>query len=233
MAPNGIKWLLLDLDNTLLDFDQGAIRSLREALSHFGIEPTEALMTSYEDINRHCWAMFERGSLTVSELKARRFESFVETNGLDVGAAAINDVYIRHLAQQVRPVAGALAFLRWASQFFSLSLVTNGFAEVQRPRLDLSGIGSFFHQVSISEEIGWHKPSVQFFDIVFQGLNRPSSHEVMIIGDSLTSDIKGGLDYGLYTCWFNPSGLRPVEGVLPHYTVSSFAELRALWPAIS
>jgi 2-haloacid dehalogenase len=146
-----------------------------------------------------------------------------------VNPDTINRYYLNLLAQQIVEITGARQLLNHSCQRFKLALVTNGFAEVQHPRIDRSGLKMYFEHIVISEEIGANKPATAFFDYTFSLLGQPHPQEVMIIGDSLSSDIRGGSDYGIKTCWYNPKNLKN-EGVpRPDYMVNSLHHIPNLW----
>jgi 2-haloacid dehalogenase len=224
-----LKWLLFDLDNTLLDFDAGARKSLEETLVEFGYGGKPDLIESYHQINQQCWQKFERGDIDIPTLKRLRFEFFVRENKFDLNPADLNRAYLDRLSQQTVEISGARQLLENTRNTFRLALVTNGFAEVQRPRIRRSGLHRYFEHIVISEEIGSNKPATAFFDHTFTLMGRPDPEEVMIIGDSLSSDIKGGLDYGIRTCWFNRDARPNDSSVIPHHTVHSLEHIPGLW----
>ncbi len=196
-----LDWLLIDLDNTLLDFTAGANRSLKIALKAFAIEPSVSNIQIYHTINHQCWEAFEKGELDVDTLRRRRFELFVEQLSVSVDADKLNTFYLSRLSEQTDEITGARQFLHWASSKYKLVLATNGFASVQRPRIARSQLQSFFEHIVISEEIGVQKPHAGFFDHAFEKMKYPAKERVMIIGDSQSSDINGGRNYGIRTCW--------------------------------
>lgn len=224
-----LKWLLFDLDNTLLDFDEGAAWSLRETLAEFALEDQDRLIDSYHEVNVRCWKRFEDGEIDIPTLKRLRFENFVKENGLNLDPAMINRKYLDRLARQIKEITGARSLLEQSLSRFNLVLVTNGFAEVQHPRIEKAGLKNYFKHVVISEEIGSNKPAGSFFDYTFELMNQPGKEEVMIIGDSLSSDIKGGLDYGIKTCWFNPKKRMNDTTVIPDHVVHSLEHIPMLW----
>ncbi|MCB0670112.1 MAG: YjjG family noncanonical pyrimidine nucleotidase [Saprospiraceae bacterium] len=224
-----LKWLLYDLDNTLLDFDSGAEKSLNETFEEFELKNKQALIASYHQVNHRCWQRFEQGEIDIPTLKRLRFELFVTENSLDMNPAMLNRSYLTRLSQQVKEIDGARTLLDQSHRRFDLVLVTNGFAEVQHPRIERSGLRSYFKHVIISEEIGSNKPSVSFFEHAFRLMEQPERDQVMIIGDSLSSDIKGGSDFGIKTCWFNPKKMENTSPVIPDHTVESLELIPGLW----
>jgi 2-haloacid dehalogenase len=150
---------------------------------------------------------------------------FVEQNKLDIEPQVINRFYLTLLSQQTEEIVGARMLLDHAVGRFELVLVTNGFPEVQHPRILKSAFGDYFKHIIISEEIGHSKPAREFFDYAFEKMGSPKKEQVMIIGDSLSSDIKGGAQYGIRTCWFNLQGITNQSGIQPDYTVTSLVEI--------
>lgn len=227
----GIKWLLFDLDNTLLDFDEGAQVAIKQTLAHYNLyDQADELIRSYHEINDFCWDQFERGLIAVQTLKEQRFAMFVDQNQLDIEPQVINRFYLTQLSQQTKEIVGARVLLDHTVARFNLVLVTNGFAEVQHPRILKSAFRNYFKHIIISEEIGHSKPAREFFDHAFNKMGSPMKEHVMIIGDSLSSDIKGGAQYGIRTCWFNLQGITNQSGIQPDYTVRSLAELSSILP---
>ena len=224
-----LDWLLIDLDNTLLDFNAGANRSLIEAMMAFEIEPSSQHIHTYHEINHQCWEAFEKGEFDISTLRRKRFELFVEVLDVDVNADRINAFYLDRLSQQTDEIAGARTFLDWAHSRYRLVLATNGFASVQWPRIRKAQLLPYFEHILISEEIGVQKPAGGFFDHAFHRMEFPEKDRVMIIGDSLSSDIEGGRSYGIRTCWLrHESACGSDSEDNMHFEVSSLSEIPAL-----
>jgi len=220
--------LLFDLDNTLLDFDAGASYSLKKTLTEFGLPLDAGLINSYYTINKDCWSRFEQGLIDTPTLRRERFSLFVSANGLLVDAAEMNRYYLDTLSNQALEIHGARPLLESSFERYQLVLATNGFAEIQYPRIKLSRFESFFTHKVISEEIGHSKPSPHFFAHAMDLMGSPSPDTVMIIGDSLSSDIKGGLGAGIMTCWFNPKKIKNETGIEPHFTATSLDQILQL-----
>ena len=202
--------LLFDLDNTILDFNSGERAALSAALSCFGIEPDEEILSVYHRINVKYWEMLERGELTRSEVLEKRFDELFEVRGINscTGKEA-QLVYGKHLGEQHDFMPGAEKLLEEIYRKNDLYIVSNGCTEIQASRIADSGLEKYFKDFFISEKIGYDKPDVRFFDYCFANIPDFSADRAVIIGDSLTSDIKGGKNAGIATCWFNP-GKKPV-----------------------
>ncbi len=199
-------WLLFDADETLFDFSMAEANALQSAMEQAGLPFQKEFVRQYARFNQQVWKEFERGELTSQELRIKRFHLFFEELGLHGDLAAISENYLRNLALGTDLLQGADAVVHTLKTRCHLALVTNGLKEVQRPRLARSTLSDCFEHVFISEEIGAAKPARAFFDAVFSALGQPDREQVLIIGDSLSSDIKGGIDYGIDTCWYNPRG---------------------------
>lgn len=199
-------WLLFDADDTLFDFPQAEADALRLTFDALGLPYHADYAQIYKRCNQRVWEQFERGALTAVELRTRRFALLFDEIHLTADPQVVSPVYLRHLALGSRLLDGAEALIRTLGGSYRLALVTNGLAEVQRPRLARSPLRGSFAHVFISEEIGAAKPHRDFFDHVFRVLGNPPKSEVLLIGDSLTSDMAGGIQYGIDTCWYNPTG---------------------------
>ena len=198
--------ILLDADGTLLDFLAGEDTAVRQTMTLYGIEPSDELVAAYSEINDGFWKMLERREITREELLYKRFEVFCQKFGFSVDVEKMAVDYRVLLRQQGQLIDGALDFLKKLHGKANLYIVTNGVATTQSNRLALSGIDKYFDEVFISEDLGCEKPGVAYFEKVAELLGGIDKSKTVIVGDSLTSDIKGGIAYGIDTCWYNPSG---------------------------
>lgn len=198
------RWLLFDADGTLFDYDRAESAALqRTSLEMLGaFRPAYAGI--YRQINERLWLAFEKGEIARDVLHLRRFELFAQAIGARIDTGRFGQRYLHNLGLQADLIQGAKETIRALHRRFELLLISNGFARVQRSRLALSGMGDCFAEVIISDEVGASKPDRRIFDTAFERLGWPPKPEVLIIGDSLTSDIRGGTDYGIDTCWYNP-----------------------------
>ena len=218
-------WLLFDADDTLFDFGRAEANALKWTLEGSGLPFQPEYIPQYARFNQQVWGEFERGLLTSTELREKRFRLFFEAAGLSADTAAVSQLYLRNLALGTDLHPGAHELVHGLQGRAHLALVTNGLKDVQRPRLERSSLRDCFEQVFISEEIGAAKPAGAFFEAVFNAIGHPPRASVLIIGDSLSSDIKGGLDYGIDTCWFNPLGKTTDLAVT--YQIKELGELEA------
>lgn len=229
MIPNhSYTWLLFDADGTLFDYERAESTALQGAFADFALSLDASAEDAYRAINRQVWVDFENGRITAEALRVVRFERLFSELRLQLDAGAFSACYLRHLSQATFLIPGAERMVRALKERYHLAVITNGLKDVQRPRLACSAISDCFEELAISEELGVAKPDARFFDLVFARIGNPSRDAVLVIGDSLTSDIQGGAGYGLDTCWFNPGG-KPASGQFSiTYQIERLDELEGL-----
>ena len=221
-------WLLLDADGTLFDYDRAEAAALTLTLEGLGVSPTPDHLTRYRGFNSALWAALERGEVTREKLRSERFRLLFDAFGIDADPVVFNAQYLEHLGQRGDLLDGAEAVLGRLFGRTRMALLTNGFAEVQRTRLDHSGLGRFFEVVIISDEVGFAKPDPRIYDASFEAMGNPSKASVLMVGDSLTSDMQGGMNYNIDTCWFNPNGKPNTLDRDPTFEIRSLDELAKL-----
>ena len=212
-----VKTILIDLDETLLDFSRAEACALERALRESGAPYSEEIRQRYHAINGEQWELLEDGVLTREQALVRRFERLFAELGLEGLDAGINDRYESYLEDGRWLLPGALELLKILAPEYRLYAASNGGGTVQNRRLEGAGIREYFQGVFISEEVGFDKPSAEFFNACFAR-----------IGDSLTSDIRGGRNAGLRTCWFNPRRLEPRPDIQPDFQVFALEDIPAL-----
>ncbi len=220
------KYLLFDADNTLFDFAACERAALFATFKNAGIILDDEKIACYSRINDSFWKALERGEVTKEALRYKRFESFCAEYGFKLDAREIASEYLRLLGLQIEMMDGAVETLEYYSPKYELYLITNGIKSVQTSRLAKSGLYKYFLNVFISEELGAEKPSKAYFDAVAAAIHDFNKDEALIIGDSLTSDIRGGINYGIDTCWMNINGAEVPEDMDITYTVKSLFELK-------
>lgn len=220
------QWLLFDADNTLFDYDKAEATALANSFHQFGLDFDQTTGAQYRTINAQIWHDYELGHITQQALRAERFRRLFTAVNLPVDAEAFSRQYLINLAQAGHLLDGAETLLRQLAQTHHIAIITNGIADVQRPRLAVSPIHDLVEALVISEEVGVAKPDPAIFDVAFARMGQPAKAEVLMIGDSLSSDMQGGITYGIDTCWYNPAG-KP--GSLPvTYEIRALAELENL-----
>jgi 2-haloacid dehalogenase len=194
--------LLLDADDTLLDFHKAEAMAIETVCENFGIKYNEEVRQTYSEINAKLWRRLEKGEITRDVIKIRRFEEFAEITKNTASPFDMAQCYINALSKGGYLINGAKELCQELSKKYSLYIVTNGIATVQKSRLKLCGLLPYFNGVFISEEAGSQKPDKKFFDFVFNTIPEKDRSKVCIIGDSMSSDILGGLNAGIDTCYF-------------------------------
>lgn len=205
-------WLWFDADGTLFDFNRAEGIALRNAFQSVSAPFQDEYLATYRRINQQLWEALERREITQSALQVRRFELLLEALQLTCTAEQIGTAYIEHLAACAELIDGAQEVLHTLRGKSQIGIVTNGLQAVQRGRLANSTIRDYIADLVISEEVGASKPKAAFFDAAFARFGHPAKSDVLIIGDSLSADMRGGVDYGIDTCWYNPNGAaRPAD----------------------
>ena len=225
--------LLFDADGTLFDYDRAETWALTETFAQYGQTFQPGASQLYRRVNDPLWDAFERGEVTQERLKVLRFELFFEALGFDIDAAAFSDSYSHQLGKATFLIDGAEEIVAALSNDYRLFIITNGLADVQQPRFSASTIGRYFLDWIISEEVGFAKPDSRIFDIAFERMGRPPKDSVLIIGDSLSSDMAGGIAYGIDTCWYNPSGREADPSHPVSHEIRDLAQLRTILPSQS
>jgi 2-haloacid dehalogenase len=200
------SWLLFDADDTLFDFPKAEANALKWTLEQAGLPFRPEFFSLYSRFNKQVWKEFEHGEVTSLELRVKRFRLFFDETHLNADPQTVSPLYLRNLALGTDLLEGAEDVVRALKGRCHLALVTNGLKDVQRPRLEGSALHDCFEKVFISEEVGAAKPSREYFEAVFREIGQPPKASVLLIGDSLTSDMRGGVEYGIDTCWYNPNG---------------------------
>jgi len=220
--------VLFDIDGTLLDFDKAERVGMKETLTRFGLRNDDEIIDSYNEINIHHWKMFERRELSLDDLLIKRHEALFERYGFKQDAAKFNDYYESRLKNCGYLVEHALDVLDYVkSKPCKMAIVTNGIYETQTNRIMLSNLNEYFKHVYISEKIGYCKPQKEIFEHIFKDIGGDIKKEnALIVGDSLTSDIKGGNNFGIDTCWVNLKKLENDLNVKVDYEVQSLLQLK-------
>ena len=214
--------LLFDLDDTLMDFHKAEEYAIEQLLEKYSIEVTEENKKLYSMTNQSKWKALEKGEITRKELFATRFPDFFKALGIVADGAQANADYMQFLSQGRFVIVGAEDICRELSKTYSMFIVTNGAKIVQQGRLTDLPLMQYFDGVFISEDIGFDKPKKEYFDHVFANIPEKDKSKCLVIGDSLSSDIKGAVDYGIDCCWINRGEERESDAT---YTVKSLNEL--------
>jgi 2-haloacid dehalogenase len=220
--------ILFDADGTLFDFDKSQAYALQKTFEQFDQPYHTDYARLYRQINEQLWDEFERGQIAQDDVVVRRFEQLFAAIHMPFDPRLFNQRYLKHLAEGSRLIDGAEEVVKALSSKVRMLLLTNGVAEVQRPRFERSTIRPYFMGIVISEEAGAAKPDGRIFEAAFQWLGNPKKGEVLMVGDSLNADMRGGSQFGIDTCWYNPHGLPRPQEIKVCYEIRDLSELLKL-----
>ncbi|RNF40419.1 YjjG family noncanonical pyrimidine nucleotidase [Planococcus salinus] len=217
--------ILFDVDDTLMDFRISERNALHNTFMEFNLpNGFSDYHDSYRAISKILWNELEQGKLALGNLGVERFNRLFKQHGIAVDASLFSQSYLGYLGKETHLMPGAVDLCSSLEQC-RLAIITNGFGHVQKARIENSPLKDLFEQVVISEETGFQKPDSGIFDYTFSKMGIKDKNRVLIVGDSLTSDIKGGSDYSIDTCWFNPHQKSNGTEVIPTYEIRELAEL--------
>ena len=222
-----IEFLFLDLDDTILDFKKAEYIAIGKTIADFGVEPTDAIRHRYHEINKWHWEQLELGTMTRAEILVNRFRALFGELRVAVDAQQVARTYEKNLSQGHWFLPGAEETVADLSKKYRLFLASNGTASVQKGRMTSANLYRFFETVFVSQEIGHNKPSKAYFDACFASIPGFEPAKAMIVGDSLSSDIKGGINAGIKTVWVNPEH-QDCGDIRPHHEIETLSQLEAL-----
>jgi 2-haloacid dehalogenase len=222
-----IKVLLWDIDGTILNFKIAERNSLRACFDEFGLgECSDETVAQYSAINQSYWERLELGELTKAQVLLNRFADFLEVNGItSVEAQDFCNLYEKKVGETIEFIDDCYELLKMLQGDYKQYAVTNGALAVQQKKLKDSGLCEIFDGVFISDEVGYEKPNKLFFDFVLENIEPVDRDEILVIGDSLTSDIKGGNNAGIKTCWYNPFELTNDKDVRTDYEIQNLNQI--------
>lgn len=218
------SWVLFDADETLFRFD--SFRGLQLMFSRFEVAFTEQDYRDYQAVNKPLWVRYQDNAITAAQLKDQRFQAW--SAKLKVSTSELNASFLVAMAEISSPLEGAENLLRSLKGVSRLGVITNGFSDHQQARLERTGFREHFDLLVVSEVVGFAKPHPRIFEHALGMMGRPAPETVLMVGDNPHSDIRGGLDAGLDTCWLNVEGLPAPQGITPKYQVGSLLELERL-----
>ena len=223
------KFLLFDLDHTLLDFDTAEDVALTQLLKEEGVEDIQAYKDYYVPMNKSLWKDLEEKKITKQELVNTRFSKMFSHFGIEKDGVYLAERYQFYLAQQGQVFSGAMELLdSLIDRGYELYAATNGITTIQTGRMAQSGLAPYFNQVFISEQLQTQKPDALFYEKIGQQIAGFSKEKALMIGDSLTADIQGGNNAGIDTIWYNPHHLENHTQAQPTYEVDSYQALLEL-----
>ncbi|MDD9148704.1 MULTISPECIES: YjjG family noncanonical pyrimidine nucleotidase [unclassified Sporolactobacillus] len=219
------RTLFFDVDDTLLDFRAAENQALKKFFREQKIPFTSQVQADYQKLNRNLWKAYEEGKIDRDEVVNTRFSRLLSTYGQKVDGTLMEKNYRRCLEEGHQRIPGALELISHLRNRYDLYIVTNGVSKTQNKRLRDSGLLPLFKKIFSSEAAGFQKPMRQYFDYVFARIPGFSADQGLMIGDSISSDIKGGQLAGLDTCWFNPEMKSNLTAFVPTYQIQQLDEL--------
>lgn len=225
MILSKYRTLLFDVDDTLLNFAAAESLALGLLFEEQKIPLTTEIETRYREINQGLWRSFEEGRIERDEVVNTRYSLLFKEYGQEVDGSLLEKSYRSYLEEGHQIIDGALELITRLQPIFDLYIVTNGVSRTQDRRLRDSGLYPFFKNIFVSEDTGFQKPMKEYFDYVFARIPNFSVETGLIIGDSLSSDIRGGQQAGLDTCWFNPEMKPNNTEIVPTYEIHKLDDL--------
>jgi 2-haloacid dehalogenase len=219
------KTLLFDVDDTLLDFDAAESLALRLLFEEHHFSLTSEIEKKYKNLNKRLWESFEEGKIDRDEVMNTRFSKLFKEHGKEVDGVLLEKGFRNYLEQGNQLINGALELTSNLQKQYDLYIVTNGDSKTQDRRLRDSGLYPLFKDIFVSEATGFQKPMKEYFDYVFARIPHFVTNQALIIGDSLSSDIKGGYLAGIDTCWFNPKMKENNTDIIPTYEIQKLEDL--------
>jgi len=220
---------LFDADNTLYDFDMAEVNALKIVFECCGFSYTEEIRQIYRKINKEMWESFEKGEISKEDLQTLRFERFFAEAGVSCDYkdfSDFNNKYLYELGKGAFLIDGAFEICKDIVEAGKkIYIVTNGILATQTSRIKYSTIKDYITDFFVSEFVGFQKPHISYFEYVFSKITEFDKEKVLIIGDSLTADIQGGINAGIDTCWFNPLGEANNTGIMPSFEIARLSEL--------
>ncbi|MGI8386000.1 YjjG family noncanonical pyrimidine nucleotidase [Robertmurraya sp. P23] len=226
------KYVFFDIDDTLLDFQATEKEALRALFAEQNMDLTAEDERRYKEINQGLWNAYENGQIDRDEVLNTRFSAFFMQYDLEVDGSLLERKYRSYLEQGHQLIDGAMDLVMHLQSRYELYIVTNGVSKTQDRRIRDSGLYSYFKNVFVSEDTGFQKPMKEFFDYVFDRIPDYIPGQGLIIGDSLSADIKGGQISGLDTCWFNPLRKENQSGISPTYEIQQLKEIHEILPSL-
>ncbi|MDY4192314.1 MAG: YjjG family noncanonical pyrimidine nucleotidase [Oscillospiraceae bacterium] len=220
--------LLLDADGTLLDFHAAEKAAMGRCFISLGLPFDDTIHRRYSAINQSLWQQFERGEISKAEIGENRFQRVLDEFSIPFDGKRVEQAYREALGEEAQLVPGALELCRTLAERCRLYIVTNGVSKTQYRRIALSGLKGYFEEVFVSEDAGAQKPQREYFDYVFARIPGFCRERALLVGDSLTSDIQGGVNAGLDTCWYRPAGTKNLSGLRPTWEIDTLSGLAPL-----
>ena len=227
------RYLLLDLDGTLVNFGAGEAVALKNTFEKIGISYTNENIEAYQKINTESWKNLNSGLITIQELKERRFPDFFESIHHKGDPVAANDFFIAEMGKQFVAFDETYSLLsELRKRGYILSVITNGLSSIQHSRIESAGADKYFDHIFVAEDLGLFKPNKDFFDKVLELIGVENRKDAIIIGDSLSADIQGGINSGIDTIWTNYRGIPSNPSIQPTFEIHQMKEILELLPPL-
>lgn len=223
-----IKTVLIDIDDTILSFTQSAKAAILCAAKDMQIAFTEDMVKHYFQLNEMLWEDYENGEIERDDIFEQRFPRVFAEFNINADGLEFEKRFQEHFKYEYVFVDGAKEILEYLAPKYNLYIVSNSTYDMQYCRLTSSGISDYFKNIFVSDKIGHQKPTKEFFECCFKQIPDFNPEETIIIGDSLTSDIKGGNMAGIKTCWLNNKGILELKTIKPDYTILSLEEIKQI-----
>jgi putative hydrolase of the HAD superfamily len=219
--------ILFDADETLFDFRKSEREALKETMLEFNIKYDEEYhLKIYKEINNAIWKEFDEGAITQQKLKFERFKRLSNRLEDKFNEIEFSKSFVKNLAEASFLFEDSVTLIKTLQESCRLAIITNGFKDVQNYRIKKSVIGKYFEDIVISEEVKVAKPDSKIFEQALNNLNHTDKSKVLMVGDSLTSDIQGGINFGIDTCWFNPRKTVNTTKIKPTFEISNLMEVK-------
>ncbi len=222
------KTILLDLDNTIIDFNECARHSIMDIFQDLGFHYDENVFDTFITENVKIWKRLELGEIDKLYLRANRWNIILGKLGIDYDGTIIEERFENGVAKGAYPVEYAYELLQYLYNKYDIYVVSNGFRFVQESRVKIGKFDKYFKELFLSEDIGIQKPDTRFFDYCYEKLGSPPKEELILIGDSLSADIKGGNNFGMDTIWFNKNNDPAPSDIIPTYTVEKLSQIKEI-----
>lgn len=221
--------ILFDADETLFDFRKSEKYAFENSMHEFNLSYNEDYhLKIYSDINTKIWKEFEEGSISQEMLKVERFKRLSNKLGIYFNEVDFAKAYMNHLSDASFLYNESVQLIEDISKKHKLAIITNGLKEVQNKRVGKSIISNYFEMIAISEELQVAKPDPRIFEITLNSINHTDKSKVLMVGDSLNSDIQGGINFGIDTCWYNPTKSANKSKITPTYEIDCLMDLKSI-----
>ena len=225
------KIILLDIDDTLFDYPKTASYAIKKVFEDFGyfdkdnVSEFEEIKKEYNTINYLLWRKLEIGEIDMDTLKTERFKMLFEKMKIDYNIKDFSRQYLKRMGEGAFLFEGTEKLCEYLYKKYKLGIITNGMKEVQYSRVNNSTIGKYIDKIIVSDDVGISKPNAEIFEYALREMGHNNKKDVIMVGDSLTADIQGGINFGIDTCWINLKNKEADEKIKPKYAVTRLEEI--------